>query len=404
LQDLQIEKAGEEKADKELLGQLFTKHQVDKDGKKTVNNEAVLADLFSMGKADLALRFDEDRVRRETQQQQHETAVAQGDLAALGLEMKQTEYLSDLARGAQHLADVPEPLRQQGWEMFVKKAVAADPDLADSVPKAYDPAWVTQAVTAGIFAEQDLKIRAQAVKDKADSDFRAAIPTLEKQIKAAGRDEQRITALQRDIVTKYPNSTLAQEYVKGLPKSKEPKAAGDGDGEGFKSEAVLRKEFINQNSSYQQVGEAYGRIKASSKDPSAAGDLALIFNYMKMLDPGSVVREGEFATAQNAAGVPDRVRAQWNKAINGERLSEGTRKDFVTRANGLYRSAKDGYDRSKKTYSKLAKAYGVNPDRVIVDLSRSDDTEAPVAQPGDTVIRGGKEYTVGPDGDTLIPK
>jgi len=34
---------------------------------------------------------------------------------------------------------------------------------------------------------------------------------------------------------------------------------------------------------------------------------------MKILDPGSVVREGEFATAQNSAGIPERIRAKYNR-------------------------------------------------------------------------------------------
>ena len=38
--------------------------------------------------------------------------------------------------------------------------------------------------------------------------------------------------------------------------------------------------------------------------PDAAGDMALIFSYMKMLDPNSTVREGEYATAQDAGSIP----------------------------------------------------------------------------------------------------
>ena len=60
-----------------------------------------------------------------------------------------------------------------------------------------------------------------------------------------------------------------------------------------------------------------------------------------MLDPGSVVRESEFATAQNAAGVPDRVRAKYNAVINGEKLATTQRDDFFDRSNKLYSAALD---------------------------------------------------------------
>ena len=50
---------------------------------------------------------------------------------------------------------------------------------------------------------------------------------------------------------------------------------------------------------------------------------------MKMLDPTSVVREGEFATAQNATGVPERIRNSFNKAMSGERLGQKQRTKFI---------------------------------------------------------------------------
>jgi len=89
---------------------------------------------------------------------------------------------------------------------------------------------------------------------------------------------------------------------------------------------------------FRDIEDAYARISASVTDPSAAGDLALIFNFMKMLDPGSTVREGEFATAQNAAGVPDRARAAYNNIINGQRMTPEQRQDFSGRAQQLYQS------------------------------------------------------------------
>ncbi|BCV06223.1 MAG: hypothetical protein CM15mV128_240 [Caudoviricetes sp.] len=59
---------------------------------------------------------------------------------------------------------------------------------------------------------------------------------------------------------------------------------------------------------------------------------------MKVLDPTSVVREGEQATAANAAGVPSRVRNAFNKALTGEKLSLEQRKDFVSTAIKLFQT------------------------------------------------------------------
>jgi hypothetical protein len=110
--------------------------------------------------------------------------------------------------------------------------------------------------------------------------------------------------------------------------------------EGQRKEAyTLSKDFETESKDFKTRVDAYNQIVASAENPSAAGDLALIFGYMKMLDPNSVVRETEFANAENAAGVPERIRAQYNKALTGTRLTESTRTDFIDRSTGLYNSA-----------------------------------------------------------------
>jgi hypothetical protein len=146
----------------------------------------------------------------------------------------------------------------------------------------------------------------------------------------------------------------------------------------FAQAGKLRDEFRNLSKTYIDVRDAYARIQESAKEPSAAGDLALIFNYMKMLDPGSTVREGEFATAQNSAGIPDRVRVMYNKAISGERLADSTRKDFTTRAGSLYRRQEASHKKNVAQYSALAKRYGVDPQNVTTDFTMDEMPVAPV--------------------------
>ena len=70
-------------------------------------------------------------------------------------------------------------------------------------------------------------------------------------------------------------------------------------------ENTLRDEFNKQAGDFSALRSNYSKIRTAQKADTAAGDLSLIFGYMKMLDPGSVVREGEFATAQNAGGISD---------------------------------------------------------------------------------------------------
>lgn len=148
-------------------------------------------------------------------------------------------------------------------------------------------------------------------------------------------------------------------------------------GELFKKEGKLRGEYIKISTDFRSVRDAWGRIIASAKDPSAAGDLALIFNYMKVLDPGSTVREGEFATAQNSAGVPERIRAKLNSVLSGERLGEATRQDFVSRAGSLYQQQEVYFKKNQEHYSGLAERYGLDPRNIVVDFTQGVPEQAP---------------------------
>ncbi|WP_108462244.1 hypothetical protein [Devosia naphthalenivorans] len=135
-------------------------------------------------------------------------------------------------------------------------------------------------------------------------------------------------------------------------------------------ESKLRNEYngINTVKDYGLQTQAYQRVLDSATDPSAAGDLALIFNYMKVLDPGSTVREGEFATAASSGSIPEQIQSQYNRILNGERLAPEIRKDFVTRASQLFEGASGLQENTNERYSGLAEQYGYDPSRIVAPV------------------------------------
>ena len=137
----------------------------------------------------------------------------------------------------------------------------------------------------------------------------------------------------------------------------------------FDAENTLRDDFLNQSKTFIDVRDSFARVEESSKDPSAAGDLALIFNFMKMLDPASVVREGEFATAQNATGVPDRIKNIYNKVATGERLNKKQRKDFVGRAEQFFTRQDAQHKQREKIFGDVAKRNKLDTRNVVIDLN-----------------------------------
>lgn len=165
----------------------------------------------------------------------------------------------------------------------------------------------------------------------------------------------------------------------------------DGTGTAFNQGDKLRSQFLSLNKPFQEIRDAYSRVQAAAEKPSAAGDLALIFNYMKILDPGSVVREGEFATAQNAAGIPDRVRAMYNRVVSGERLAEDVRTDFVDRAGMLYQSQSSQYKRSLGEYKRLARESGLS-ESIFPDLGLAERPQRKQGKDGKWYVNDGQGW------------
>lgn len=118
---------------------------------------------------------------------------------------------------------------------------------------------------------------------------------------------------------------------------------------------VLRKTVDDFSKSFRQVEEAENRISKVGSRGTPASDLALIFNFMKMLDPGSVVRESEFRTAEQAKAwlvrqegsgitVPAPISNAIRKATKGTILEPAQRIDFLDQAAGLFTAQRESTD------------------------------------------------------------
>lgn len=146
-----------------------------------------------------------------------------------------------------------------------------------------------------------------------------------------------------------------------------PKAEAAETSKQFEQENALLGRFISVSGDERSVALSYRSVLAAAQDPTAAGDLALIFSFMKMLDPGSVVREGEFATAQNAANVPGRVRNAYNRIVDGTRLNTEQRADFVNQAHNKARTTDRGLQERIRQFGERAERAGLDPRNVTLD-------------------------------------
>lgn len=177
------------------------------------------------------------------------------------------------------------------------------------------------------------------------------------------------------LIAGDPRSGTAREVIGALAEDAGYKSLGERVGK----EHDIRKEYTAQAKPFIEVRDAFRRVETAARNPSAAGDMSLIFNFMKILDPGSVVREGEFATAQNATGVPSRILNTYNKIISGERLNPEQRADFVNQSRKLYQTQNEQHKKLQSEFADIARGAKLDPKRVGIDLEAAAATQPPPA-------------------------
>ena len=136
---------------------------------------------------------------------------------------------------------------------------------------------------------------------------------------------------------------------------------------GFENEMKLKSEFKSEPvyKAYQEMQSAYGQITDSLKSNSPAGDLAAATKFMKLLDPGSVVRESELAMAMSASGALDRARNYAELRISGKKLTPHQRKDFQQLSDQLFSTATTVYNAKRNELVEQGSAYGLNAERAL---------------------------------------
>jgi len=148
----------------------------------------------------------------------------------------------------------------------------------------------------------------------------------------------------------------------------------------FKSGNVALKEMENlaaQNSPY--------------------GDQGLISGYAKILDPESVVREGEYAVVERGGGFFDNLKNRIDILQGRARLQPAQRAALLRAAQSIQSGRQAEYQRIRSAYEKRATQYGLDPQRTFgledeITVSPQPATQSAPSS-GDTLPSGKKRLT-----------
>lgn len=139
---------------------------------------------------------------------------------------------------------------------------------------------------------------------------------------------------------------------------------------------ALRREFeaLPDVKDYRTVESAFRQVERLSQNSgNPADDVALTFSFMKMLDPGSVVREGEYALVGRAQGLTGRALVALQRIDSGEALTPELRADLRETAQRVLEGRRSRYDALVNQYRGYAEEDGFDPNRIVPDQPRAQD-------------------------------
>jgi len=261
----------------------------------------------------------------------------------------------------------------------VTEAVAkADRAVADAA---------TAQATAGNAAEKAAadaaKATADAAKAKVDAQYaeKTVLADLKKKAADLGLTQAQTgsaLAATRKLGVETQKAALDLEALKA--------SGGIDPAKVFEQEEKLRKEYQVRSKVYGELGTTFANIKSSANSKNGPGDIALITGFMKMLDPGSVVRETEFATARDTAGLFTQLQNRLEKAQNGQLLSDAQRKEYVALSQKYLDSAQKKSNDDKKALGVVVKNYRLNPENVFGPEIAETPTPPPPAPANRNVV------------------
>lgn len=154
-------------------------------------------------------------------------------------------------------------------------------------------------------------------------------------------------------------------------------------GTGYKPEDVsnLRKEIqgLPTYKSYQQALPPYQSMIDTAKTDSKASDLNLVYGLGKIMDPNSVVREGEMVMVNNTSSLPDWLQGAINSVNGGSRLEPATRTAILNEARSRMTAYRGALDNDISQYRGIIGRRGMNEADVLPTLG--DIPEVPSLTP-----------------------
>ncbi len=120
---------------------------------------------------------------------------------------------------------------------------------------------------------------------------------------------------------------------------------------------------------YREVVPIFQSMQETAGRNDRISDLNLVYGLAKLMDPTSVVREGEQIMVRNAQGLPDWLKGMINGANGGSAFVPEQRARIMREAESRVSSYKQQYDGIAQQFTERAQRFGLDPRNVLTTPS-----------------------------------
>lgn len=144
---------------------------------------------------------------------------------------------------------------------------------------------------------------------------------------------------------------------------------------------ALRKEFntLPEVKNYRNVVPMINSVMRAPD--TIAGDIELAYTVGKILDPDSVIREGELKLVGNAATILEKYKGELRALTQGKgRLTPVTREALFTMMEGRTGELKSAHDAARIAYEGVARQRGLPAEQIFIELRHTPRVPTPRPQ------------------------
>jgi len=118
--------------------------------------------------------------------------------------------------------------------------------------------------------------------------------------------------------------------------------------------------------SYFKAITPYKQFTENIKVGTPQADISMIYNLAKMLDPDSVVREGEMLIWKKSGGPFDQLQGLYDKVVaDNAAITPKVRANLADMAERVMGATHGAYREEAERYGELADAYGIPREKIV---------------------------------------